>query len=420
MTTLNLEDVLRDDALVRRLAEEDLRRRAARACVRELRGTPWLVYAVTTGACGELVPMLWQPAGASQNVLGDRFTYAQEETVEFLGFEPEKSVSVDVSRFLATAAYFQGRKLAARRGKNENHVMGVGMTAAVTTDRERRGEDRVVIAVRTLHGLFTVDALLRKPADFVRDAEEHRVEQGNLADLLVLDAILAAAGVSQVRLPSERIERCGELTSDGILAPEPARFWDDDDRPVYGKVVMPDGALVDPADLDPARWILFPGSFNPVTYAHDEMARAIELSTGKRVLFQITRSHPNKVVTDRDMVSRAEQLRYRWPVVLLEGAGLYVEKARLFPGMEMLVGADAVLEMLQERHYGGFPGLQAALDEMLRLGTGFHVNGRMCGDGTYREVDLLPVPGRYAGMFHPFSRRMDVSSSDRRAAGATV
>ncbi len=60
------------------------------------------------------------------------------------------------------------------------------------------------------------------------------------------------------------------------------------------------------------------------------------------------------------------------------------------------------------------------LEEMLRLGTGFHVNGRLCADGTYRECDQLPMPPRYAGMLHPFSRRLDVSSSTRRLAGATV
>lgn len=409
------------EAELRRLAENETRRRAARACVRELRSTPWLIYAVTTGACGELVPMLWQPAGASNNVLGDRFSYAQEETVELLGFEPEKFVSADAACHLATAAWYQGRKLAAKRGKIENDVMGVGMTAAVTTGRERRGADQAIIAVRTLAGLWTVSALLRKPANFADDAEEHRVEQGNLADLLTLDAILATAGASQVTLPSGRVESCAELTPGGTLDPSRVPLVPDPDRPLYGRVLMPDGTIVDPSSLRPNEWILFPGSFNPVTYAHDEIAWGIQRATGKRVLFQITRAHPNKAVTDRDMVDRAAQLRYRWPVLLLEEAGLYVEKARLFPGMEMLVGADAVLEMLSERHYGGRTGLESALDEMLRLGTGFHVNGRKCPqDGVYREVELLPIPPRYAGMFHPFSLRNDVSSSDRRAAGASV
>lgn len=406
---------------VDRLIAEDRVRRAGRQAVGQLRKTPWLIYAVTTGACGELMPMLWQPAGASNNVLGDRFTYAQEETIEFLGFKPDSFVSVETACSLATAAYFQGRKLAAKRGKNENDVMGVGMTAAVTTDRERRGADQVIIAVRTLHGLWTVSALLRKPENFAEDAEEHRLLQGNLADLLTLNAILAAAGVSQVPLPSDRIESSAELGPENVLQPSLVRFWDDPERPVYDRVIMPNGSQLERSTLDNREWILFPGSFNPITYAHDEMARAIEQSTGKRVLFQITKAHPNKVVTDREMIDRASQLRYRWPVILLENAGLYAEKARLFPGMEMLVGADAVLEMLQERHYGGFVGLQESLDEMLRLGTGFHVNGRKSDkDGIFREVDLLPIPGRYAGMFHPFSRRMDVSSSERRAAGAKV
>ncbi len=404
------------------LIQNELVRREAVSLVRCLRKTPWLLYVVTTGATGDLGKVLWQPAGASRTILADRFTYAEQETAEFLGFKPEKAVSVDTACYLATAAYFQGRKLAVWRGKLEDDVMGVGMTCAVTTDYDRRGADQVIVAIRTHEGLFTVSAMLHKAG--TEDPEAYRVEQGNFADLITLNAILAVAGISQqVTLPATRVVRSDEMDRNDFLTPTRVPFaaCENVDRLPYGKVIMPDGTMVDPATFNPSEWILFPGSFNPITYAHDEIARCIQRATGKRVLFQITRRHPNKPVTDRDMAERAEQFRYGWPVILLEGAGLYVEKARLFPGMEMLVGADAVLEMLDPRHYDGRGGLEAALGEMDRLRTGFHVNGRTCPqDGIYREADLLPVQPRFAGMFHPFSLRYDVSSSDRRAAGATV
>lgn len=396
----------------------------ARAAVRQLRDTPWLIYGITTGACGELVPMLWQPAGASANVLANRFSYAEQETEEFLGFKPEKFVSLDTACYMATAAYYQGRKLAVKRGKNEGHVMGVAMTSAVTTGRERKGADQAIIAVRTRTGLWTVTVLMKKPENFASDAEAHRIQQGNLADLLTLNAILAVAELRQVPLPVDRIERSEELDAEsGTLRPTQVSLWSGSDktRPMYGKVIMPDGSTREISSLDPKEWIIFSGSFNPVTYAHDEMAREIERATGKRVIFQITKAHPEKQVTDQDMIDRAGQFLYRWPVVLLEEHGLYVDKAELFPGFEFLIGADVVVERLfDQKYYDGYLGMMAAMQRLLDLKVVFHVNGRKCADGHYKELTDLPIPARFASMFRAFSRRNDVSSSERRAAGANV
>ena len=396
--------------------------KSARACVRELRGTPWLIYAITTGARGDLGKLLWQPAGASQNVLSDRFSYAQQETVELLGFEPEKFVSRETACFMATAAFYQGRKLAVKRGLLEDHVMGIGMTAAVTTGRERRGADQVMIAIRTHAGLWTVEVVLKKPDHFEEEAEEYRIAQGEFADLLTLNAILATAGVRQVPLAMDRVERSAEMRGDGMLVPTrvPLAADDGSGRPVYGRVIMPDGTLVEIASLDPKEWILFPGSFDPITYAHDEMARALQRATGKKVLFQITRAHPTKIVTDEDMLRRSKQFRYRWPVVLLEDRGLYVEKAELFRRFEMLVGADVVESLFDQRYYGGYEEMMAAMDRLQGYGTVFHVNGRICRDGRYKELGKVSMPSVFAPMFRAFSHRNDVSSSNRRAAGATV
>lgn len=410
------------------IAADKLRRRA-RDSVRQLRSTPWLVVCTTTGARGDLGKLLWQPPGASTNILTDAFTYAQEATAKYIGFRPAKFVTDEVACHMATTAYYEGRRLAVERGKNENDVMGVGMTSAVTTDRERRGADEVIVAVRTRDSLWTGRVLLKKPANFARDAEDHRAVQGELADLITLNAILYVAHIQQVPLSLAWVEHAendavfpsGEESSYVLLLKRTSLWRGPDQTPIYGKVIMPDGSMCDIKDLDPAKWIVFPGSFDPVTYAHDEMAKAIERTTGKRVLFQITKAHPVKSVTDQNMVDRAGQFLYRWPIVLLEGDGLFTQKAERFPGMEMLVGADVVNDrMFDAGFYGGDDAMDAAFERMRSLGTVFHVNGRVCGDRRYRELADIRIASRFAGMFRPFSHRNDVSSSERRAAGAKV
>ncbi len=406
---------------LRQLRENELLRRQAVGRVRALRATPWLIYAVTTGARGDLGKLLWQPPGASANILSDRFSYAQEETAGILGFRPEKFVTLPTACHMATAAYYQGRKLAVLRGLNENDVMGVGMTAGVTTGHERRGDDRVIVAIRTRHGIVTVGANLHKPENHATDAEAHRAMQGELADLITLDAILAAAGLAQLPLPVARIAACAELRGEGTLVPTPTRIRAWDPAGSFGQILWPDGRVG--GVPDPATHFLFPGSFDVVTYAHDDMAWILRETTGKEPVFQITCGHPDKGgVPDEVVFRRAEQFDFRWPVLLLREEGLFVQKAERFPGVHMLVGADVVLKLFDPAHYGNSrAAMLRAMRRLEQLGTMFHVNGRECKDGVYRELSDIRMPvQRFGRMFRPFSKRMNVSSSARRAAGATL
>lgn len=398
----------------------------ARARVRALRDTPWLIYAITTGARGDLGKWLWQPSGASRNVLSDRFSYAQEETAEILGYRSDPFVSTEVACRLATASFYQGRKIAVLRGLDLENVMGIGMTSAVTTDRDRRGSDRVIVAVRTRDGTFIVDAILQKTANRAVDGEEYRVMQGELADLVTLNAILAVAKIPQVPLPRGRIATCAELRRrDRVLVPAPVkiRTWDPEES--FGRIHWPDGRVE--GTPDPSKHILFPGSFRKLTYAHDDMARMLEATTGRRVVFQISQGHPDKGGVPMDeMFRRAEQFDFRWPVILLRGDGLYVEKAERFPGVEMLVGADVAMKLFEPVYYRkSRAAMMRAMRRLEELGTVFHVNGRECADGVYRELSDIPMPlRRHREMFRPFSMRMNVSATAviaaHRAAGAAV
>lgn len=412
-----------DPGYLARLVEEDRRRQRARACVERLRGTSHMINLITTGAAGDLIPTLWGPPGASDNMLTGTFSYAKESTDDLVGGKADGYANTRTARLLATEAYFRGAELAARRGRLETDVVGVAMSAAVTTGRVLKGDDRVHIALRTSRRLWHADVVLDKPHDHAAEATARRLEEGSIADLLTLNATLAVLGLPQVDLPQEGMESEQFLPGGnlGWLMPQEIELPRHYVRDPFDKVLWPDGTVTGLDALSAEKHVLFPASINPLTYAHDHMARAIRKPTGRTAVFQLSLAHPNKVVTPEELVARAAQLMFRHPVVLLREHGLYVEKAELFPGMPMMIGADAVMEMMEERHYGGYLGLVAALKRMAQLGTEFHVNGRLCPqDGIYRECDDLKIPMRYGGMFHPFTERLDVSSSARRAAGVAV
>ena len=66
---------------------------------------------------------------------------------------------------LAAAAYSNARRVAIERGLGQRPAMGAAVTAAVTTDRARRGENSCRIAIRTEAGFSLVDVVMGKASD---------------------------------------------------------------------------------------------------------------------------------------------------------------------------------------------------------------------------------------------------------------
>lgn len=416
--------------------------------VMRLRATGKQLYIVSTGATGGLLSSLWRVPGASQNLLGFRFCYANEELVDFLGKHPGHFCSDETAAKMAAHAYWHGRKLAYKRGvKNLNDVVGVGMTAAVATDRERRGVDHVSVAVKTHGTLFTFDATFPKPDSLeTLDRQRYRHWQGEMCDLLTLNAILSTLGMSQIgisnpfgkdwRIESKQLSAVIPGTSFSEWRPEqkPYRFHHAQVQQDYGFDSIFGWVNWDeaPSRKEPffgEEWrrltqdiapevILYPGSFAPLTHGHIGVAKMIEQMTGKHVVFELTNVHPNKgLLSNEDMLWRADQFAAFAPVILSDGAPLYVDKARLYPGVAMIVGADALQQLLAERHYGGYTELCDVLDEFVALGTTFYVVGRSV-EGRFLTLNDIPIMAKYRHLFHDVSFREDISSTELRNRAA--
>lgn len=375
--------------------------------VRKLHESPWKAVIACTGAGAGLQQLLWGVPGASATVLDAVMPYDRFALADFIGHEPEKYCSRDTALWMAAAAYRRAYELGIRGGEAKPQVMGLGLTAAVATTAQKKGDHRLFVAVKTADQIVTVSATLTK-------GKLDRVGEGTACDLVALEAMLAAAGLSQVSMPS-----CGllseEIDSGGFVTPRIVeRFERSDIDPFERPLFLPDGARAMLDALDPAKHILFPGSFAPLHFGHEAMAMQAERMSGKKVVFSITGTHPDKGVIPADeLLRRAEQFRWSWPVAFTQGAALYVEKARMFPKFGFLIGVDAVLGILDPKYYGGVNGRDAMLAELASLGTRYHVVGRQIGDRfvTLEDIDL---PEYHAHLFKPVSGRWDVRSRDLR------
>ncbi len=100
---------------------------------------------VTTGGGSSAFNALLTTPGASRFVVEANIPYSPEALERFLGEKPEHSVSPAIASKLAVRAFEQSPPA---EGCPKGGV-GISCTAALQTDRERRGENRAFICIKT-------------------------------------------------------------------------------------------------------------------------------------------------------------------------------------------------------------------------------------------------------------------------------
>lgn len=120
--------------------------------------------------------------GSSRTVLEAVDAYAPRSLSEIVGGPPEQAVSAATATAMAQWAYRRAMHLA----DGDWPLLGVGLTAAISTDRTRLGADRGFVAVQAADGLQLYDLALSKALS--------RAEQEERISTLLIRAITAACG----------------------------------------------------------------------------------------------------------------------------------------------------------------------------------------------------------------------------------
>ena len=362
--------------------------------------------AITGGGSGAVGELLRIPGG-SRLLIDAQIPYDALALEAFLGFAPAQACSSDTTIAMARTA----RARAARLVPAGTDLVGLGATAALVSDRPRRGEHRFHIAFANAAGVAHCGCVLAKGRRD-RAAEE---------DLVSRAIVLWLARACAVAAPSPR----SLLDADEHFAETAVAAEDTIDQLLAGEfdrvTVQPDGQMISSA---PPPSVLFPGSFNPLHEGHVLLARVAEELRQQPLAFEISVANVDKPPLAGEAVRRRlTQFAWKSPVELTR-APTFLEKSRLFPRATFVIGADTAERLVAPKYYGDDElRMQVALEEIANAGSSFLVAVRIDAAGRVCALNDVPVPRRYADLFteipeHRF--RLDISSSEIRARGRAV
>ena len=357
--------------------------------------------AITGGGSGAVGELLRVPGG-SRLLIEAQVPYDALALATFLGFAPAQACSADTAIAMARSV----RARAARVAPAGTDLVGLGATAALVSDRPRKGEHRFHIAcVDSFRIAHCTGVMAKGRRD--RAAEE---------DLVSRAVVLWLARACGIAAPSPR----SLLEADEYFAETVVATVDSVEQLVAGELdrvtAQPDGQLVQSA---PPHSVLMPGSFNPVHEGHVLLARVAEDLRQQPLAFEISVTNVDKPPLAGETVRRRlAQFAWKSPVELTR-APTFLEKSRLFPRTTFVIGADTAERLVAPKYYGDDElRMHVALEEIAVSGSSFLVAVRSDAAGRVRALSDIPVPRRYADLFteipeHRF--RLDTSSSEIRA-----
>ena len=344
-----------------------------------------IVLVSSGGGTNAIASFLRQP-GASNTILESYIPYSRESLAHYLLRKPEQYCSLDTTLSMAAKAFSAAKKIDTT-SKN-TLLYGIGITASLATLDDKKGDHRFHIVIQGQKFSKSISCILKKG---LRTREEEE-------SLITEYVIYLVAEVSGLKYEMPKHQETPEI-SNVIANKDWIKLMDHKIDFVSSSKLIPE--------------IIFPGRFNPIHSGHFEMKQLAENKTGMQVSFEICIQNADKPPMSyheiQDTLSQFSETE-NW---VLTKAGMFIDKARMFPNCVFIIGADTLVRILDEKFYASRKDMMNQLDLFNAFNNNFLVFGRKIGKKfiTLSEVNL---PDHIANRFTGFAEdvfRDDISST---------
>ncbi len=409
---------------------------------------------VVAGAAGHLSGLLTSQAGASATLYGEenygpvegaegdsgcvtKNAYGKAALAGLLGYKPAKAVSRETAVAMAQAMRAKSlREIQAYDPSLSSMVYGLGLTAAIGTNRERKGAEAVYIAIEidnaddtSKSGVYVVEAIFERHCGWTRETQDL------LCQVFALNVMRWSLGLEQISLADSDLpggvysleKRYTSKTSD-VFELRPTPYFLDFAEPIRAESLLlapymnelgQRFSTVPLADAAASKFCRIPVSGNPFTEGHRFMADMMR-DLGYIPIFEINVGrHPDKGgVSHAEVAARLEHFKGRESVLVTADMSYFVDKAEAYPCRTFAIGYDVAERILDMQHNRCLSDLQ----RMKELGVRFYVVPRRDlakgqQDPKIMTCKDLNVPPEFDEMFlHVDGVPPDVSSTKICAA----